>query len=220
MDLLHGRWKELETSYVAASHVTGMDFLHGRWKELETSNAYVVASHLQDLKVVNNPAKDDRTEYEIRIGPRGTPQLYPIYYKDTINPDTPSELFIHSRIPGRIVWFSLVTGRQKTWQLTTQTWNTTGVQLMCEAEDTDFGLVMRKLTGELIAKVTLQPGTKWRDARKKMVPGLRPLLSKKLAFVSPRGEVLTQAHDEQPLPKLLGCAACEPEPTEEWRRFQ
>ena len=207
---------------VGVTPMSYFSYLHGRWKELETGDAYIVTGQLPDLTVVTNPAKDDRRDYEIRQGPDGIVQLMPVYHKEYREGDTISDLFIDHSIPGRIIWYSRINGRQKTWQLTMQAWNTTVVQLMCEVEDTVLRLVMRKLTGHLIAKVAVQSGTSWRDARKSMVPGLRQLLSKKLAFVSPQGEVLTQAHDERPLSDILGCGASrsKPEPVEEWRRFQ
>ncbi|CAE7265845.1 unnamed protein product [Symbiodinium natans] len=201
--------------------------LRGEWKELETSNIYTVTAPddplLSFLTVVNNPAKGDRREYEVKSGPEGQIQLQPLFHKDTTGTDTLSDLFLDYSVPGRIIWYSYTTGKHKTWQYMLQVWNTTVVQLTPEAEDAAFRLVMRKLTGDLIAKVTVEPGTNWRDARKLMVPGLRPLLSKKLAFVSPLGEVLTQAHDQRPLSDILGCEVAEPsEPrvVEEWRRFQ
>ena len=94
---------------------------------------------------------------------------------------------------------------------------------MYEVEDTVLRLVLRKLTGEMISKVAVQPGTSWKDARKLMVPGLRPLLSKRLGFVSPLGEVLTTAHDQRSLSEILGLAGREKkaeEAEEAWRRFQ
>ena len=40
-----------------------------------------------------------------------------------------------------------------------------------------------------------------------MAPGLRHLLSKsKLAFVSPRGELLTTSDDERSISDILGCS--------------
>ncbi|CAE7424887.1 unnamed protein product [Symbiodinium microadriaticum] len=201
--------------------------LFGRWKELETGNIYIVTTPedpvLHFLTVVNNPMKDDRREFEIQRGPEGRIQLLPLYLKDiTTEPDTLSDLFLDPTVPGRIVWYSYTTGKRKTWQYMLQVWNTTLVQLMYEEEeDTVLRLVLRKLTGETISKVAVQPGTSWRDARKLMVPGLRPLLSKRLAFVSPLGEVLTTAHDEKRLSEILGLEGCKPEVDEDaWRRFQ
>eukprot|EP00439_Symbiodinium_sp_Y106_P012837 s2348_g1.t2 len=197
------------------------------WKELETGNIYIVTTPedpvLHFLTVVNNPMKDDRREFEIQRGPEGRIQLLPLYLKDiTTEPDTLSDLFLDPTVPGRIVWYSYTTGKRKTWQYMLQVWNTTLVQLMYEEEeDTVLRLVLRKLTGETISKVAVQPGASWRDARKLMVPGLRPLLSKRLAFVSPLGEVLTTAHDEKRLSEILGLEGGKPEVDEDaWRRFQ
>ncbi|OLP91548.1 hypothetical protein AK812_SmicGene26738 [Symbiodinium microadriaticum] len=200
--------------------------LKSTWKELETGNIYIVTTPedpvLHFLTVVNNPMKDDRREFEIQRGPEGRIQLLPLYLKDiTTEPDTLSDLFLDPTVPGRIVWYSYTTGKRKTWQYMLQVWNTTLVQLMYEEEeDTVLRLVLRKLTGETISKVAVQPGTSWRDARKLMVPGLRPLLSKRLAFVSPLGEVLTTAHDEKRLSEILGLEGCKPEVDEDaWRKL-
>ncbi|CAE7503414.1 nipblb [Symbiodinium necroappetens] len=201
--------------------------LYGPWKELESSNIYNVTSadwdnpYLRNLTVVNNPAKDDRRDFEIQMGDHGRLILCPMYHKDiAIGTESNYNLYADYSIPGRIVWHSPTTGRIRTWQSTLHIWNTTLVQLMGEVEGDVLRLCMRKLTGELISNVTMQRSTRWKEARKLMIPGLRPLLSKKLAFVSSPGEVLTPAHDEKTLSELLGCMKGEPELVEEWRRFQ
>mmetsp|Transcript_52425 Transcript_52425/g.123149 ORF Transcript_52425/g.123149 Transcript_52425/m.123149 type:complete len:204 (+) Transcript_52425:80-691(+) len=201
--------------------------LFGRWKELETGNIYIVTTPedplLNFMMVVNNPAKNDRREFEIQSGPAGQFQLLPLHLKDVTVTDTLSDCFLDTTVPGRIFWHSYTTGKRKTWQYMLQVWNTTLVQLMYEVEDTVLRLVLRKLTGEMISKVAVQPGTSWKDARKLMVPGLRPLLSKRLGFVSPLGEVLTTAHDQRSLSEILGLAGREKkaeEAEEAWRRFQ
>ncbi|CAE7239537.1 nipblb [Symbiodinium natans] len=203
-----------------------MTALHGRWKDLESSNIYVVTNpdsdnpYVQLLTVVNNPAKDDRRDFEIRPGENGGTQMIPMMHKDTLGMETIYDLYIDYSVPGRIIWYSPTTGRRRTWQFMLQVWNTTLVQLMGEVEGDVLRLIMRKLTGEEISRLLLHRSMSWKDARKLMVPGLRPLLSKKLAFVSPPGEVLTPAQNERPLSELLGCAQCAPEPDEAWRRFQ
>ena len=212
-----------EASAIRGAMSTSLS-LFGRWKELETSNIYIVTTPeepmLHFLTVVNNPAKDDRRDFEINLGSEGGIQLIPLSHKDTTGTDTPSTLFLDTTVPGRLIWYSYTTGKHKTWQNMLQVWNTTIVQVMCEAEETTLRLVLRKLTGEIIAKVRVQPGASWRDARKLMVPGLRPLLSKKLAFVSPLGEVLTRAHDERLLADILGCGGKPEVDRDAWRRFQ
>ena len=207
------------------SFLLGGCFLHGRWKDLESSNIYIVTNpdsdnpYIRLLTIVNNPAKDDRRDFEIRRAGNGSTQMIPMMHKDTLGKETTYDLYIDHSIPGRIIWYSPTTGRRRTWQFMLQAWNTTLVQLTGEVDGEVLRLAMWKLTGEEISKVSMHRRTSWRDARRLMVPGLRPLLSKKLAFVSPLGEVLATPHNERPLGELLGCA-CEPEPDEAWRRFQ
>ena len=94
--------------------------LRGEWKELETSNIYTVTAPddplLSFLTVVNNPAKGDRREYEVKSGPEGQIQLQPLFHKDTTGTDTLSDLFLDYSVPGRIIWYSYTTGKHKTWQ--------------------------------------------------------------------------------------------------------
>ncbi|CAE7251237.1 nipblb [Symbiodinium natans] len=208
------------------SFLHGGCFLHGRWKDLESSNIYIVTNpdsdnpYIKLLTIVNNPAKDDRRDFEIRRVSNGSVQMVPMMHKDTLGKETTYDLYIDQSVPGRIIWYSPTTGRQRTWQFMLQEWNTTLVQLTGEVEGDVLQLAMWKLTGEEISKVFMHRNTSWRDARRLMVPGLRPLLSKKLAFVSPLGEVLAPTHNERPLSELLGCARGELEPDEAWRRFQ
>mmetsp|Transcript_8045 Transcript_8045/g.19187 ORF Transcript_8045/g.19187 Transcript_8045/m.19187 type:complete len:184 (+) Transcript_8045:100-651(+) len=164
-------------------------YLYGNWKELESSSIYKVTSadwdnpYLRNLTVVNNPAKDDRRDFEIQMGDHGRLILCPMYHKDiAIGTESNYDLYADYSIPGRIVWYSPTTGRIRTWQFMLQMWNTTLVQLMGEVEGDVLRLCMRKLTGELISNVTMQKSTCWKEARKLMIPGLRPLLSKKTGF--------------------------------------
>ncbi|CAE7252915.1 unnamed protein product [Symbiodinium sp. CCMP2456] len=104
-----------------------------------------------------------------------------------------------NRLPTHIVWHS--EGRhRRTWDKRVQLWSSLLVQLMCEFEGDSFQLVLRKLTGEVISKVAMDPATSWEEARMLMTPGLKDLLKKgrKLAFVSPLGDVLTRSDDERP----------------------
>ena len=89
--------------------------LFGRWKELETGNIYIVTTPedplLNFMMVVNNPAKNDRREFEIQSGPAGQFQLLPLHLKDVTVTDTLSDCFLDTTVPGRIFWHSYTTGK-------------------------------------------------------------------------------------------------------------
>jgi hypothetical protein len=184
---------------------------HGTWRELETGTVFNVAAAspvLWFLTVVDCPATDQRM-FEIR-GQGGCTQLCPTSHRQSTETETCYDLTPgspDSATAGRILWRSQMTGKQRTWQRMQQVWNITVVQLMYETDKAGLRLVLRKLTGEKLSRVAIPSlRTTWLDTRMLMVPGLRPLLSKsRLAFVSPRGEVLTRSDDARSLSDILGC---------------
>ncbi|CAE7600379.1 nipblb [Symbiodinium sp. CCMP2456] len=147
----------------------------------------------------------DRRDFEIEpaVGSQG-PQLFCLSGHVSARGTRAHDL-VDDSTPGTLVWYNRATGQLRTWIFLWQGWHPTLVQLMGEVEDDVLRLIMRKLTGEMISTVAMPFSTSWQEARNLMVPGLRQLLSKKLVFVSPLGQVLTPLQNQQPLSELLGC---------------
>ncbi|CAE7743813.1 unnamed protein product, partial [Symbiodinium pilosum] len=90
------------------------------------------------------------------------PQLFPIDLLDAAELEPYDLLPQLTDLPARMVWYCARTSERRTWDPRVQLWSSTLVQLMCEVEDDDFRVVMRKLTGELICKVAMDPATSWK----------------------------------------------------------
>ncbi|CAE6915084.1 unnamed protein product [Symbiodinium sp. CCMP2592] len=192
--------------------------IHGLWRELETAAVYnVTASEVPNcwsVTLLDFPATNLRM-FEIRETGQGK-LLFDVFCPEE---EEPYRLVMDNRLPTRIVWHCEGRNR-RTWDKRVQLWSSLLVQLMCEFEGGSFQLVLRKLTGEVISKVAMDPATSWEEARMLMTPGLRDLLKKgrKLAFVSPLGDVLTRCDDERPIGAIVGCAElCDQQPGKKQR---
>ncbi|CAE7265926.1 unnamed protein product [Symbiodinium natans] len=182
--------------------------IQGLWLELETRAVYnVTASEKPNhwsVTLVDFPTSN-QCIFEIRDGGKGK-QLFPMGQLKSMQPYRLSQ-GLGSR-PTRIVWCSdtPTRQRQRTWDKRVQLWSSTLVQLTYEFENSVFQLVLRKLTGEVISTVAMDLDTSWVEARVLMIPGLKDLLSKarKLAFVSPKGDVLTRSDDRRPIGDIVG----------------